>query len=222
MPDLFVSDQTHAQPTKPSPQPVTAQPVTPAPKPPPQGKQLPFFAAFCHMPLGVSFLNQEANEQIILFLRAHFITNLNWIGFSFVLLALPLFLPLVAEYYADYFLLIPVPFILILVCFYYLIVLGYMYLQFVSWFYNVGIVTNKQLVDVDFDDIMYRDIAKVRIENVIDVEFNQGGFLDSFFDFGTVNVQTEGIKPNFEFGQTPDPDKVANIILELKEKARHE
>jgi hypothetical protein len=187
----------------------------------PQGKRLPFFSAYCHMPEGVRFLNQEPSEKIILFLRRHFITNLNWIGLSLILLCLPLFLPLAAEYFSDYFLLIPVPFIIILLGFYYLIIIGYIYLQFISWFYNVGIVTNRQLVDVDFSDIMYRDIAKVRIEDVIDIEFSQGGFLDSIFDFGQVNVQTEGLKSNFEFEEIPNPDRVTDIILELKEKARH-
>ncbi len=189
--------------------------------PQPAGKRLPFFSAYCHMPDGVKFLNQEPSEKIILFLRRHFITNLNWMGLSFILLALPLFLPLAAEYFSDYFLLIPLPFFIILLGFYYLIIIGYIYIQFVSWFYNVGIITNKQLVDVDFTDIMYRDIAKVRIEDVVDVEFSQGGFLDSIFDFGQINVQTEGLKSNFEFEEIPKPDRAADLILDLKEKARH-
>jgi len=166
-------------------------------------------------------MNQEPSEKIILFLRRHFITNANWIGISLILLVLPVGLPIVAEYFSDYFLLIPVPFVIILIGFYYLIVIGYAYLQFVSWFYNVGIITNKQLVDVDFADIMYRDISKVRIEDVIDAEFSQGALLDSIFDFGDVNIQTEGIKANFEFEDIPNPDKATDIILELKEKACH-
>lgn len=210
MPDLFVAPADSDN--------KTTEPKQPAGQPEP--KKLPLLASYCHMPLGVTFLNQEPNEKIILFLRRHIITNMRWVSFSLILLALPLSLPLMADLFSNYFLLIPAPFIIILLGFYYLIIIGYMYLQFITWFYNVGIITDKQLIDVDFTDIMYRDIAKTRVESIIDVEFSQGGFLDSLFDFGNLNIQTEGIKPNFEFDNIPHPEQATDIILLLKENTK--
>lgn len=88
--------------------------------------------------------------------------------------------------------------------------------NFVTWFYNVGIVTTKQIIDIDFDDIMYREVAKVHIQDIIDAEYHQGGFLHSFFNYGDVFVQTEGLKPNFEFLSIPKPDNTTDIIIDLK------
>jgi len=212
MPDLFVA------PTNQPPESNNDKKPTSKDAPPAQeAKRLPLFSAYCEKPKGVSFLNQEPDEQVVLFLRRHFVTNMRWILFSIILLMLPLSLPFFADFFSEYFLLIPPQFVIILLGFYYLIVFGYIYLQFVTWFYNVGIITDKQVIDVDFTDIMYRDVAKTRIESIIDAEFTQGGFLDTIFHFGNLNIQTEGIKPNFEFREIPHPDRATDIILELKE-----
>lgn len=180
------------------------------------GSHLPLFSAFCQNPKGINFVNQEPDEKIILFLRRHFIKNINWIVIGIILLLLPLFLFLPINLYDTIRNVVPFRFIIIFVAFYYLIVFGFMLTNFVTWFYNVGIVTTKQIIDIDFDDIMYREVAKVHIQDIIDAEYHQGGFLHSFFNYGDVFVQTEGLKPNFEFLSIPKPDNTTDIIIDLK------
>ena len=52
------------------------------------------FSAYCMYPDNVTFENQDTNEQIILFLRRHFITNFYWIVSVIILALLPvLFAP---------------------------------------------------------------------------------------------------------------------------------
>ncbi len=180
------------------------------------GSSLPLFSAFCKNPQGINFVNQEPDEKIILFLRRHFIKNINWITISIMLLLLPvfLFLPInLLDIFQD---VVPFRFIIIFIAFYYLIVLGFMLTSFVAWFYNVGIITTKQIIDIDFNDIMYREVAKVRIQDIIDAEYHQGGFLHSFFNYGNVFVQTEGLKANFEFHSIPNPDSTTDILIDLK------
>jgi hypothetical protein len=209
MPDVFVEDnsQPENQPQSTPPQPAI---------PPVSQKSMPFFAAYCQHPKGITFDNQEADEHVILFLRRHPITNLSWIIMGTFLLALPIAVLSIADMFTDLLFLVPLPYMLVIVGFYYLIVLGYLLLSFVSWFYNLGIITTKQIFDLDFHDIMYRNIAKSLIEDVIDVEFTQGGFLRSILNIGNVFIQTESLKPNFEFQSIPKPDKVTDIIINLK------
>ena len=111
------------------------------------------------------------------------------------------------------FFVFPTPYVLVLTLSYYLLVFGYAFVSFITWFYNVGILTKKRLVDIDFSDIMYKNVATARLIDIVDVEYTQGGFLHSFFDYGDVFVQTEGIKPNFEFHAVPHPSIVVNMIL---------
>jgi hypothetical protein len=210
MPDVFISDEKQPLHKKQAEQPKGNTVIS--------SQALPFFAAYSHMPQGIELQNQDQDEQIVLFLRKHFTKNLSWISLSIVLLLLPIIFLLPLGLLTMLRLFIPLNFILVFVSFYYLIVLGFIYVNFVTWFYNVGVITTKQLIDVDFTDIMYRDVAKARINEVIDVEFKQGGFSDSFFDFGDVFVQTQGSKPNFEFISVPHPDKVTDIIIGLKEQ----
>lgn len=181
-----------------------------------EAKPLPFLASFCENPKDIAFVNQEEDEKIILFLRRHFIKNLTWISTTLILLIIPIFLITPFNILNSIQAVIPLRFIIVFLAFYYLIIIGFIYTSFVNWFYNIGIITTKQIIDIDFTDIMYREVAKARIEDVIDVEYIQGGFLHSFFDYGNVFVQTEGIKPNFEFQSTPRPDRTADIIIDLK------
>jgi hypothetical protein len=179
-------------------------------------KNLPLFSSFSHMPEGIRFEYQEADEKIILFMRAHFITNVSWMILAFILLILPIILFNFTNMLNSIETIVPFRYIVILVSFYYLIVVGYIYNCFIIWFYNIGIVSTKQIIDIDFTDIMYRDVAKARIQEIVDIEYKQAGFMHNFFDYGDLFIQTEGIKPNFEFNAIPHPDKTATIILDLK------
>ncbi len=210
MPDVFVSDEP-AEKSQIIPNKV--QRIMNG-----QSKLLPYFASYCKLPEGISFENQEANEVVIIFLRRHFITNARWISIGIFLLLIPLFIFSLASLVAIN-LFLPFNYLFIVTLFYYMIVIGYIFNNFITWFYNFGIITTEQIIDLDFNDIMYRTVAKARIQDVVDVEFEQGGFLHSFFDYGNVFIQTEGVKPNFEFQAVPFPDKVTDVILDLKQKA---
>lgn len=182
-------------------------------------KYLPLLSSYCENPNGVAFVSQEADEKILLFLRKHFIKNIYWLTLGFILLFVPILLTFPFNILQTLSNILPVSFIAVFLAFYYLIIIGYLYTNFITWFYNVGIITPKQIIDIDFTDIMYREVAKVRVQDVIDAEYTQGGFLHNFLNYGNVFIQTEGIKPNFEFHNIPNPDKTTDMIINLKGKS---
>ncbi len=215
--DIFIGTDVPSQPQEENVDPKT---VAPWERP---GKRLPLFAHYCIQPKGISFTTQEPDEYIVLFLRRHIVTNLSWVTITILLNLIPVLIFFVYPV-IDQFLPIPslpAGYLIVFFLFYYLAVAGYAFLQFISWFYNVGIISNKRVVDIDFKDIMYREIAFVRINEVVDVEFHGGGFLHGLFDYGDVFVQTQGIKPNFEFQKIPHPDDVTDILLDLKGKQKN-
>ena len=71
------------------------------------------------------------------------------------------------------------------------------------------------MIDVDTSHISQKNIASTGIGDIVDVEYSQTGFFSGIFHYGNVHMQTEGVKPNFEFLGIPNPAKAADIILDL-------
>ncbi len=174
------------------------------------------FTSFTMQPQGVEFEHQEPGEQIILLLRRHAITNVPWITITLVLFILPLLVPTILSITnQNLFFLIPDNFLLIYLLLYYLIVIGYALLSFVLWFYNLGLVTNYRVIDIDAVNFTSKNVAATAIHDIVDVEYTQRGFLQNTFDYGNVFMQTAGTNENFEFDLVPQPAVVADIVSDL-------
>lgn len=173
-----------------------------------------FYSAYVDHPKNITFVDQEEDEEILLFIRRHFVTNVPWIVGSLVLAILPftLFPFLVA--FSPFPLPSPQSLFLMLL-FYYLIIFGYVLLKFTLWYFHVGIVTNKRVVDIDIHGILYKDISEAKNEFIQDVSYTQNGFIRSVFNYGDVFVQTAGSMQNIEFDKAPRPATITRIIGDL-------
>jgi len=174
------------------------------------------FSAFLTNPLGISFAEEAPDEKILLFLRRHFITNLFWILIAIVLLFAPV---LFFIFRSELQVLGPIElsgrFILILILFYYLTVFAYAFVNFLSWFYNVFIVTQKRIVDIDYSNIIIHNVAFTKLSHVQEVNYHQVGFIRSLFNYGDVFAQTAATELNFEALSVPQPRRAAHIIGDL-------
>lgn len=179
------------------------------------------FSHYCPNPTGVRFINQETNEIILLFLRKHFITNISWIVGTFFMLLLPILFFTLFQIANFSLFTIPLSILIILTLFYYLIIFNYALMNFIVWFYHVGIVTKKRMLDIDVDNILHHHISETNISDVVDVSYAQSGFFQSFFDYGDVPIQTEAIKANFEFESSPKPATVSDLITDLRPHVQH-
>jgi membrane protein YdbS with pleckstrin-like domain len=183
----------------------------------PKAHHMRSLSSFSQKPAGVSFQTQKEHESIILFLRAHLITNLSWILITLVLVILPIIiltyifslgLDFLSTQSADHF-------ILVFTLFYYLLVFSYVFVSFLRWFYNVFIVTSERVVDIDYYDIVIHNIAVASLSHVQDVNYTQSGFIPTFFDYGDLFVQTAGDEKNFEALSIPKPREATHIIGDL-------
>lgn len=185
-------------------------------------ENLSFFSTFVELPNKVHFENQESNETILIFLRRHPITNLPWLLLTALFSLLPILLPFLFPVFIDTLFTtaieLPANYLTILILLYYLIVIGYGLFNFASWFYNISIVTNNEVVDIDYSHVTYKNIATTNLREIQDVEYVQRGFFQTFFDYGDVFVQTAGSHPNLEFLRVPHPAKVNDIILDEKRR----
>lgn len=167
-------------------------------------------AAFISSPKGWSFETQEKGEKMILVLRRHWITNVGWFGFSFLLMLIPqiLFNFVDLEF-------LPLNFRVVGVMVWYLFLGGFMIERFLDWFFNVFIITDERIIDFDFYSLIYKEISDAKIENIQDVTCRVGGFLRNILDFGHVFIQTAAEIPQFEFYDVPQPARVAKVLREL-------
>lgn len=168
------------------------------------------FKAFLAKPENVTFDSQLKDEKIILLMRQHPITQLKWM-FIAVLLG---FAPMLFDFIGliDF---LPLKYQFASTLGWYLLILGFILEAFLMWFFNVYIITDERVIDVDFYSLIYKNISAAKIDNIEDITATTGGALRSIFDFGTVKIQTAAAVTEFEFADVPQPNKVITLINEL-------
>lgn len=77
---------------------------------------------------------------------------------------------------------------------------------------NRLLITDRNLIQVGQSALFSRKISRLSIANVEDVSAEQRGILATIFNYGSLQVQTAGERPNFMFKTCPDPNRYANQI----------
>lgn len=166
--------------------------------------------SFAYEPENIHFLDQDAEEKVVLFLRWHPITNLGWILLSFAFLIAPVifaYFPVLSS--------LPLGFRLTISLLWYLIAVTYVYEKFLHWFFSGFLITNKRVIDIDFENLIYRQVSFATLDKIEDVTIKAGGGGMTLFNYGDVFIQTAAEIENIEFERIPKPDKVAHILKGL-------
>ena len=168
-------------------------------------------SAYCFNPKSVHFETQEEAERVVLLLRRHPITNVGWI----LITILMLFAPAVLSSFPilDF---LPGNYRLVSVLGWYLITTAYVLENFLTWFFNVNIVTDERIIDIDFYNLIYKEVSDANIDKIQDVTYKMGGVVRTIFNYGDVIIQTASELPNFDFLAVPKPDRVAKILQDLR------
>lgn len=185
------------------------------------GKFNSLFGSFVVTPPKTRFESQDSDEKIVILGRRHFVTNLKWLTLACFAIFVPMFW---GEFPMMKALNVNTSFIMSIV--WYSALLFYVIQNFVLWFYNVYIVTNERLVDVDFFGLLYKNINVTQIAKVEDVNYSQKGIFAGFFNYGDVVIQTASEQRSddrseraaFTFDHVANPDLVVKIISELMEE----
>ena len=171
------------------------------------------------MPKNLAVEVQDPNEEILLLTRRHILTNLGWVAVVIAMLLAPLlfgYFPMVE--------LLPDRFQIMTVVLWYLVTLAITLEGFFNWYFDVFIVTDERIIDVDFKNLIYKNITTAKIDRIEDVTHSVSGAIPSFFNFGNVMIQTAGAvvkmspqetTPFLEIWNTPNPGKISKLINEL-------
>lgn len=169
------------------------------------------FHSFCVRP-DFSFQTQAAGEEVILVLRQHPFVIVGWILRSLFFLALVVIVNFIFAGFGD-------PGLKVFLNFFAgVLIFSYLWFSLVGYHYNVGIVTNQRILDLDFHLFSYREFSIADLSKVEDITTKATGFFQSLFNYGDVFIQTAGSDANVEFERVPRPADVADIINQLLPK----
>lgn len=168
-------------------------------------------------PENVKFDIQEDQEKVILLLRQHPIVNIPWI----IIAALLFFAPALFTWF-PIISFMPSRFQSVAILFWYLIASAYVVESALSWFFNVYLVTDERIIDVDFKNLIYREVSETGINKIQDTETRVGSVVRTLFNYGDVVVQTAGAVPEFKFEAVPNPEEIMRIINELCKEEEQE
>ncbi len=171
-------------------------------------------------PQDCRFNGQNQDEKIVLFLRAHPITNVSWILMALFIGTLPFSVPWLIDLLK---LSVPdIPGTLSRA----LIIIDILAVSFVSiegflhWYFNANIVTNSRIVDIDFEHLLSNNVDHASLNSVEEANGRVAGIMGLLFHYGNVSVQTAGAIVSINFPKVPNPGQVADIINDEADKAK--
>src|SRR3990167_4660730 len=87
-----------------------------------------------------------------------------------------------------------------------------MFINFLLWAYNVGILTSHRILDIDYVSILQKEVSGSTLDDITDVTGTTTGFFRAIFDYGDIFIQTAGLTQNIEFRGVPEPNVVVAIV----------
>lgn len=178
------------------------------------------FSSYLENPTNITFDGQDDDEEIVLLLRAHPITNLSWIIPALFIFFLPLLLPAAVNAFSIPFPVLSQNLVTAMLIINYLLVLVITFEGFLYWYFNVYILTNKRIYDIDFNSLMHKNVDVAPLSSVQEANSDVGGLLGLIFNFGNVYVQTAGAKTTIDFLRVTNPHVVADKVMDEAEKIK--
>lgn len=168
--------------------------------------------SFMSFPKDLTFYGKEKDENVVLIVRSHWIIYIPYAGIALTVLLIPVLIQVVISGLAE-----STSFFLALFLSCLTISFSIVVYAFARWFYNVNIITDRRVIDIDFTSIVSHSMAEARLDKIEDVSHKQLGALGSIFDIGTVYIQTAGATAEIEFDNIPRPREVQDILYDLLE-----
>jgi len=175
------------------------------------------FSPLISQPKFFTFSDQSEDEKIILVVRQHWYVNLRWVSTAVLMALAPLLLNFLPVF--DF---VPIKYQPVGLFFWYLLIFAIAFEGFLNWWFNVFIVTEERVVDIDFVNLMNSKVSDAQLDKIQDVSYEVKGMAATFLNFGTLIIQTAGEIPELEIHNAPNPDMVAKVLQTLRLEEQQE
>ncbi len=94
-----------------------------------------------------------------------------------------------------------------------LIIWHLLFTRWTDYYYDMWIITNSRIVDIDQQGLFRRDIATLLdLDHIQDINTKTAGVIPTLLGFGNVEFQTAGSKREFEITEVPSPQRIEKIV----------
>ena len=159
-------------------------------------------------------------KDIVIFARRHWVSFLGDIIMSVLLFIIPLVLILgVSHFLPGTFHGKILNFLVVFGSAYYLVMLTLIFSAWITYYYDIYILTSDTIVDITQSGFFNRKISQLSLLRVQDVSSKVEGFFPTFFTYGDVLVETAGEKvETFLLKDIANPQKFSAMVLEMHDE----
>ena len=169
------------------------------------------FSSQIIFPNVLTFAEKTEDEIILVGLRSHWFTNVSWVITAFIMFIIPTFLRFIPTH------LFAPNLQIILIFSWYLMTFAFSFEKFLSWYFDLYFITNKRIVDIDFNNLLDKKFSEADIDRIQDVTSRISGVSQTIFNYGTVLIQTAAEQNEIIFEKVKNPEKVVKILQELRQ-----
>lgn len=160
----------------------------------------------------ISFEGMREKEKIIVFTRRHwFVMFSTFLGGLFMSFLPFIIIILGAKYLIQYNLssIFTLLWSLYLMSVWYLI-----FYKLTMYILDTWIVTNERVIDIMQIRFFSRKVSELHLESIQDISVNTNGVIQSYFNFGNLEIQTAAAAQRFLFEEVPNPLDIKDKIME--------
>jgi hypothetical protein len=96
--------------------------------------------------------------------------------------------------------------------------LGYGFHQWINWYFDIFILTNQRIVNIDQRSLFSRSVSETNYKDVTGVTYEVSGPLAMMFNYGNVKVSVGGAENAIKINSVADPKGLQELIVDLQQK----
>ena len=165
------------------------------------------------MPEEITFEGKNDRETILVFTRRHWYVLLSVVITTIFASFLPIILivllaPLIVSYENGSF--------MFLFCWLVYIMVLWFLLAYKLTMHSLDtwIVTNERILDIVQIGLFHRKISELHLESIQDISVNTKGIVESYLNFGNIEIQTGATAQRFLFDKVPNPLDIKDKIMD--------
>lgn len=159
----------------------------------------------------MNFDGKKENEKILVFTRRHWFVLLGTVITGFLASVLPLLLVVLGARILIQYNLSSI-FTLTWVI-YLMIIWFYVFYKLTMYALDSWIVTDERILDISQIALFRRKVSELHLTSIEDTSVHTDGFIQSYLNFGDVEIQTAGVAQRFLFDDVPKPLEIKDTIM---------
>lgn len=161
----------------------------------------------------------KPDEHVLVVARHHWFVFFRDIVGILLLFFIPFFaVPILGIFVTDTTLDIPNGFGFFFASFWALILWQMLFAKWTDYYYDVWIITNWRIIDIDQKGFFHRDVATIlNLDKIEDISTHVDSIIGTFLSYGRIQVQTAAANREFIFKEAANPRHLEKIIRHAQE-----